>query len=187
LAIFLNSFLLVFLGEMGDKTQLLTLVLAARFRKPWTIIAGIFVATIINHALAAWLGEWAASFVSPETLKWTLAIIFFVFAAWILIPDKEGEVKEVGHFGAFVTTVIAFFLAEMGDKTQLATVALGARYGSVGIVTLGTTVGMLASNAIAIYLGDKLLKRVPMGWVRAFACLMFVVFGIVVLVHGVSI
>lgn len=176
----INSFLLVFAGEMGDKTQLLSLVLASRFKKPWTIMAGVLVATLVNHAMASWLGEVAASYLSPQTLRWTLAIIFFVFAAWILVPDKEGEVKETGHFGAFVTTVISFFLAEMGDKTQLATIALGARYANTILVTLGTTFGMLASNALAIFLGHQLLARVPMKWVRISACVLFLGFGIAI-------
>jgi len=177
----LPSFLLVFAGEMGDKTQLLALVLAARFRKPYTILAGILVATLLNHALAAWAGNWAASLVSESTLRWSLAGLFFVFAAWILVPDKEGELKEVGHAGAFVTTVFSFFLAEMGDKTQLATIALGARFESLFYVTFGTTLGMLASNAIAVFLGPALLKKIPMKWVRVAACLLFVTFGLAVL------
>ncbi|RZA08245.1 MAG: TMEM165/GDT1 family protein [Proteobacteria bacterium] len=180
---FINSFLLVFASEMGDKTQLLALVLAARFRKPWVILAGVLVATLLNHALAAWAGGWLATLVSPEALKWILALTFFVFAAWILIPDKEGEFEESGKFGAFITTVVAFFLAEMGDKTQLATIALGARYESLALVTLGTTAGMMASNALAIFLGKKLLKRVPMKWVRVFACVLFVLFGIGILLR----
>ncbi|MBX3022648.1 MAG: TMEM165/GDT1 family protein [Bdellovibrionales bacterium] len=178
----INSFLLVFAGEMGDKTQLLALVLTARFRKPWVILAGVFVATLLNHALASWAGGLAASFVDPEVLKWTLAGLFFAFAVWLLIPDKEEELKTVSKYGAFLTTVIAFFLAEMGDKTQLATIALGARYSNTAIVTLGTTLGMLASNALAIFLGDRLLKRIPMKWIRGFASLLFVAFGIAILV-----
>lgn len=180
--VLINCFILVFAGEMGDKTQLLALVLAARYRKPWTIMAGIFVATISNHALAAWGGEVAAAYIGPAYLRWGLAILFFVFAAWILIPDKEEELKESGRFGAFCTTVITFFIAEMGDKTQLATVALGARYSSVALVTVGTTLGMIASNALAIFLGEKLLRRVPMQWIRRFASALFVVFGVIILV-----
>jgi putative Ca2+/H+ antiporter (TMEM165/GDT1 family) len=176
-----NSFLLVFAGEMGDKTQLLSLVLASRFKKPWTIMAGVLVATLVNHAMASWVGEAAASYLSPSALRWTLTIIFFVFAAWILVPDKEGELKETGHFGAFVTTVISFFLAEMGDKTQLATIALGARYSNIALVTLGTTFGMLASNALAIFLGHKLLAKIPMKWVRVSASVLFLAFGIAIL------
>lgn len=162
---------------MGDKTQLLALVLASRFRRPWTILAGVFFATVLNHALAAWAGGWLASYFSPNTLQWSLALTFFVFAGWILIPDEEEEAAEVGHFGAFVTTLIAFFLAEMGDKTQLATIALGAHYPNLVMVTFGTTVGMVASNALAIFLGHKLLARIPMKWIRVAASLLFLAFG----------
>lgn len=181
LDVFLNSFLLVFAGEMGDKTQLLALILASKFRKPWVILGGVFVATVVNHALASLAGDWLSSLVQPSTLRWILAVTFFVFAAWILVPDKEEELKERGHWGAFVTTVIAFFLAEMGDKTQLATVALGARYANVGLVTLGTTFGMMASNALAIFCGHHLLSRVPMKWVRLAASMLFLIFGLVIL------
>lgn len=180
----INSFLLVFAGEMGDKTQLLALILTARFRKPWVILAGVFVATVLNHALASWVGGYAASLVSPETLKYSLAFIFFAFAGWILIPDREGDVGRESPYGAFVTTVVAFFLAEMGDKTQLATVALGARYANAVVVTAGTTLGMMASNALAIFLGERLLKRIPMKWVRLFACVLFVAFGAAILIAG---
>jgi putative Ca2+/H+ antiporter (TMEM165/GDT1 family) len=179
---FLNSFLLVFAGEMGDKTQLLSLILIAKYKRPWTILAGVTVATLLNHAIASWFGGFVAANLSAELLKSSLALIFFIFAGWILIPDKEGEIKTGGRFGAFATTVIAFFLAEMGDKTQLATVALGARFSSPVLVTLGTTAGMIASNALAVFLGEKLLKRIPMKWVRIFACLLFVAFGIAILV-----
>lgn len=179
--IFLNSFLLVFAGEMGDKTQLLALVLASRFRKPWTILAGVLVATLLNHALAAWAGGWISSLVPPDILKWILAVTFFVFGIWMLVPDKDEGLREAGGFGVFVTTVIAFFFAEMGDKTQLATVALGALYAQTALVTLGTTAGMMASNALAIFLGPRLLARVPMKWVRVFSCLLFFVFGLVIL------
>lgn len=178
----MNSFLLVFASEMGDKTQLLALVLTARYKKPWIILLGVFIATVLNHALASWLGSWVSSLVSHQTLTWILAGIFFVFGLWILIPDKEEEFKEIGHFGALVTTVIVFFLAEMGDKTQLATIALGARYQDTTTVTIGTTLGMMASNALAIFLGKKLLERVPMQWVRIFACCLFMIFGIGILV-----
>lgn len=177
-----NSFLLVFAGEMGDKTQLLALILTAKYRKPWTILAGVFVATLLNHALASYAGGWISEHVNPATLKWSLALIFFAFAAWILVPDKEEEVKSESRFGPFATTVIAFFVAEMGDKTQLATVALGARYSSVAIVTIGTTLGMMASNALAIFLGDKLLQRVSMKWVRIFTSILFIAFGFGILI-----
>ena len=176
-----NSFFLVLVSEMGDKTQLLSLVLAARYGKPWTILAGVLVATLLNHALAAWLGGWAAAQIPADYLRWGLAFLFFVFAGWILIPDKLGEVKPAGRFGPFITTLVAFFLAEMGDKTQLATIALGARYSAPAMVTLGSTMGMLVSNALAIFLGEKLLKRVPMKWVRIFASLFFALFGLAIL------
>lgn len=182
LLILLNSFLLVFASEMGDKTQLLALLLAARFRRPFTIMAGIFVATLLNHALASLLGDWAASFVPEQVLKWGLALTFFAFAAWILVPDREEEWKQSGKRGAFLTTLVCFFVAEMGDKTQLATIALGARYSSPVLVTVGTTLGMLASNALAIFFGEKLLRRVPMDWIRRFASLLFVLFGLGILV-----
>lgn len=167
---------------MGDKTQLLALILTVRYKKPWLILGGVFVATLLNHALAAWAGGWVASLVSPSTLKWSLAIIFFIFAFWILIPDKEGELNANSKFGPFLTTVIAFFLAEMGDKTQLATIALGAKYASTTLVTIGTTAGMMASNALAIFLGDKLLKRIPMNVVRIFACILFLIFGVAIII-----
>ncbi len=178
----INSFLLVFVSEMGDKTQLLALVLTARFQKPWTILAGVFVATILNHALAAYAGGWVASLVEPQTLKWILALSFFVFAFWILIPDKEEELKSPGRFGAFLTTVIAFFIAEMGDKTQLATIALGAQYSSLMMVTLGTTLGMMGSNSLAIFMGNQLLQKISMTWIRRIACLSFLIFGVMILI-----
>ncbi len=182
----LNSFFLVFAGEMGDKTQLLALILAARFRKPWTILLGVFIATVLNHALASWAGAIVASFFDPTVLRYALALIFFAFAAWILIPDKEEELKTEGRYGALLTTIVAFFLAEMGDKTQLATVALGAQYATqIWIVTIGTTLGMLASNALAIFLGSKLLARIPMQKIRIVASILFAIFGLLILVMPV--
>ncbi|MCC6138281.1 MAG: TMEM165/GDT1 family protein [Bdellovibrionaceae bacterium] len=178
---FVNSFFLVFVSEMGDKTQLLALILTARYRKPWLILLGVFIATVLNHALASWAGGWISMQVPPHIMKWSLAAIFFAFAAWILVPDKEGELKSESRFGPLLTTIIAFFFAEMGDKTQLATVALGARYASTVMVTLGTTAGMMGSNALAIFLGEKLLKRIDMKWIRIFASLLFVLFGIGIL------
>lgn len=177
----LNSFLLVFASEMGDKTQLLALVLASRFKKPWTIMGGILAATLLNHALASWAGGWLSSFVSPQILAWILAGTFLAFAVWILIPDKDEELKEAGRFGAFLTTLVAFFLAEMGDKTQLATVALGAKYASPLIVTAGTTAGMLASDGLAVFFGQKLTERISMKWVRRTASFLFAVFGLAIL------
>lgn len=179
----LNSFLLVFAGEMGDKTQLLSLMLTARYKKPWTILLGVFIATILNHALAAWGGAWLASLFEPQTLKYLLAITFFGFAIWILVPDKETEFENNSHFGVLLSTIVAFFIAEMGDKTQLATIALGARYADVGAVTLGTTFGMMVSNALAVFLGHKLLKRISMTLVRRIACVLFMLFGLGILVR----
>lgn len=177
-----NSFFLVFISEMGDKTQLLALLLMLRFKKPVMILAGIFVATILNHALAAWFGGLVAVYIPAFYLRWLLALTFFGFATWILIPDKEEELKSESRFGPFLTTVFLFFMAEMGDKTQLATIALGAKYASNFIVTMGSTLGMMASNALAIFMGEKLLKRIPMKWIRIFACLSFVAFGIAIVV-----
>jgi putative Ca2+/H+ antiporter (TMEM165/GDT1 family) len=182
-----QSFLLVFVGEMGDKTQLLALVLAARFRKPWVVMAGIFTATMINHGISAWAGGLLSSWLSPQSLRWLLAAAFFGFAAWVLIPDKDEGFKERGHWGAFVSTTIAFFLAEMGDKTQLATVALGARFSNVWLVTMGTTIGMLAANYLAVFFGHRLLDRIPMKWVHIFASALFVISGLVVLFGNLTV
>lgn len=181
MAAILNSFALVFFSEMGDKTQLLALVLLARFKKPWTILFGVFLATLLNHALASWIGGFIASYFSEATLRWGLALIFFAFGIWILIPDKEGELETKQRFGALVTTTILFFLAEMGDKTQLATVALGARYADTVGVTIGSTLGMLGANALALFLGKALLTRIPMKWIRAFAAALFLLFGLAIL------
>lgn len=178
----INSFILVFISEMGDKTQLLALVLACRFRKPWTVMLGIFVATILNHFFASTVGVWLGSLVSDLTAQIILAISFFVFGFWMLVPDEAGEIKEAGSFNAFTTTVISFFLAEMGDKTQLATVALAAKYASPWYVTIGSTLGMIASNALAIFFGKKFLRKIPLQWVRRVACAMFLVFGTAVIV-----
>jgi putative Ca2+/H+ antiporter (TMEM165/GDT1 family) len=178
---FYNSFLLVFISEMGDKTQLLALVLTARYRKPGAILLGIFIATCANHALASWVGKWISSFLAPQTMAWILAATFFIFAAWILVPDKEGELSASPKFGVLLTTIVAFFLAEMGDKTQLATVALGAKYESLVMVTLGTTFGMMASNGLAVFLGERFLAKVPMKLVRYFASFIFLIFGLAIL------
>jgi putative Ca2+/H+ antiporter (TMEM165/GDT1 family) len=141
-----QSFFLVLVSEMGDKTQLLALVLAARYKKPWTIMAGILFATLLNHGFASWAGSWVAGFVSPQTLRLILAASFLAFAVWLLIPDQDEGLRFDDRFGAFLTTSIAFFLAEMGDKTQLATVALGARFDAPLAVTVGTTAGMLVAD-----------------------------------------
>ena len=179
----LSSFALIFVGEMGDKTQLLSLILVTRYNKPWTILSGVFVATILNHALAAGFGGWLATTVDPEMLKWILAMTFFVFAVWVLIPDKEGDAPPTKTSSVFFTTTLLFFFAEMGDKTQLVTIALGAQYTSLFLVTVGTTLGMIAANALAIFLGKSLLKRLPMLWIRRAASVAFVLFGVGIVLY----
>lgn len=177
----LNSFWLVVVSEMGDKTQLLALVLILRFKTPWTIMFGILAATLLNHGLASWLGGWLSSLVSPDLLRYSLAAIFAAFALWILIPDKDdGEITNA-RYGAFLTTLVAFFLAEMGDKTQLATVALGAHYQAPVIVTAGTTLGMLVADGLAVFFGERLTQRIPLHLVRKIAALTFLIFGIAIL------
>lgn len=176
---FLTSAALVAIAEIGDKTQLLAIVLATRFKRPWPIIAGIFVATLANHFLAALVGEQAASFLEGTWFRYLVAASFIVMAGWTLIPDTfdEDDAKPA-RFGAFLTTVVAFFLVEMGDKTQLATIALGARFHSVLPVMAGTTVGMLIANIPAVLLGHEVIKRVPLKTVRLVAALMFLAIGL---------
>lgn len=176
----IQSFFLILAAEMGDKTQLLALMLALRFGRPWTIMAGILVATLANHALAAWLGGKVAATMSSDTFNFVLAGIFVAFAAWILIPDKEEELKTSGAYGAFFTTVVAFFLAEMGDKTQLATAALGANFKNVLTVTVGTTLGMLAADGLAVFFCKQLNSIVSMKWIRIASSLVFLAFGIAI-------
>ena len=173
----LSAFLLVFVSEMGDKTQLLALVLAARFKKPWPIMTGILVAALLNHALASYVGATIAAYVSQQALKWILALTFVGFGLWILKPDKEEDLSYRKKWGPFVTTTVAFFFAEMGDKTQLATVALGAKFAEPFLVTLGTTLGMLGADGLAVFFGHRFSQRVPMGLVRKVASLLFILFG----------
>jgi putative Ca2+/H+ antiporter (TMEM165/GDT1 family) len=174
----LNSFSLVAVSEMGDKTQLLAFSLAAQFKKPWPIMAGILVATLLNHALASWAGAWVSQMVRPDIMGYALGASFIGFGIWTLLPDRLERSDKPHRFGPFLTTAILFFLAEMGDKTQLATVALGARYQSAVAVTVGTTLGMLAADGLAVFLGEKLVERVPMHWVRRAAASLFFIFGI---------
>jgi len=172
----------VALAEIGDKTQLLALLLASRFRRPLPIVLGIFVATIANHALASAIGNWLVGFVGTETLRWVLGLSFLAMAAWSLIPDSPpDESASAPRFGVFLTTVVAFFLVEMGDKTQIATVALAAQYHSMLWVVMGTTIGMMLANVPVVYLGDALIKRVPLRWVRVAAALTFALLGVYVL------
>lgn len=179
---FLVSTGVVALAEIGDKTQLLAFILAAKFRKPIPIILGILVSTIANHAFAGALGAWITSLASPEIMRWVLGVSFIAMAIWTLIPDKfdEEEAKFV-RFGVFGTTVVAFFLAEMGDKTQVATVALAAQYHAFFAVVAGTTLGMMIANVPAVLLGDRIAGRIPVRVVHAIAALIFAIIGIATL------
>jgi len=175
---FLVSTGIVTLAEMGDKTQLLSLVLAARFRRPTQIIAGIFIATLLNHAAAAAFGTWITTALGPDLLRWILGLSFIAMAFWTLIPDKFEDTEGKIRFGVFGTTVIAFFLAEMGDKTQIATVALAAQYSAFYAVVAGTTLGMMIANVPAVLLGDRVIKRVPLRLVHRIAAVFFALLGI---------
>lgn len=183
---FLTATGVVALAEIGDKTQLLALLLAARFRRPWPIVLGIFVATVLNHALAGAVGAWLTSLVSPTVLRWVLGLSFLGMAVWILIPDKLDAADEQfqGRFGVFGATVVAFFLAEMGDKTQIATVFLAARFDALLSVVLGTTLGMLLANVPAVLLGEVAAKKLPVRFVHGLAALVFAVLGVLVLTFG---
>lgn len=182
---FLISTGVVALGEMGDKTQLLALLLATRFKRPLPIILGIFVATIANHALAGAVGNWFASLLGPQWLRWVVGVSFIGMAIWTLIPDEiEDDLAKSRHvLGVFGTTVVAFFLAEMGDKTQLVTVALAARYQELMWVVMGTTLGMMISNVPAVFIGDWLVKKVSLKWVHGIAALIFAGMGVAALLN----
>ena len=174
----------VALGEVGDKTQLLALLLAARYRAPRAIIAGIFVATLVNHAAAAALGAWLTRVVDPQWLRWVLGASFVAVALWMLVPDKidaaEAE-RAPSRFGVFWLTAVAFFLAEMGDKTQIATVMLAARYDALVTVTAGTTLGMMIANVPAVLLGERVVRLVPAHWVHRIAAVAFASIGVAIL------
>lgn len=179
---FLTTTGLVAVAEIGDKTQLLSLLLAARFRRPLPILAAILLATLANHLAAAALGVWLDHLIDDRVLRWVLGASFLAMAIWTLIPDKlDGEAVTVGRWGAFLTTLVAFFIAEIGDKTQLATTALGARYNSVILITLGSTLGLFLVNAPAVLLGEKLVARLPMALVRRIAAAAFLILGLVTL------
>ena len=171
---------IVALAEMGDKTQLLALLLAARFRKPWPIVWGILVATLANHALAGALGAWVTTFLGPTALRWVLGVSFIAMALWMLIPDKLDDASAVKapRFGVFATTLVAFFLAEMGDKTQIATVMLAARYNAFVWVVAGTTLGMMLANAPVVWLGERITRRVPIRAVHVISALIFLALGL---------
>ena len=178
---FFVSTAIVALAEMGDKTQLLALVLAARFRKPWPIVLGILVATLANHGLAGALGAWVTTVVGPQVLRWILGVSFIAMAVWMLIPDKldEGDADGAPRWGVFGTTLVAFFLAEMGYKTQIATVMLAAQYNAYLWVVAGTTLGMMLANAPVVWLGDRITRLVPIRVVHGVSAVIFLVLGLV--------
>ena len=173
----------VALAEMGDKTQLLAFVLAARFRKPVPIVLGILLATLVNHGLAGALGAWITQVLSPGVLRWVLGLSFLAMAAWTLIPDniEEDETHVAGRLGVFGATLITFFLAEMGDKTQIATVAMAAHYATPVMVVAGTTLAMLIADVPAVFVGNRFADRIPMRWVHGMAAAIFAALGIATL------
>jgi putative Ca2+/H+ antiporter (TMEM165/GDT1 family) len=180
---FLVSTGIVALAEMGDKTQLLALVLAARFRKPWPIVLGIFTATLVNHALAGAVGAWITTQIGPQMLRWILGASFLAMALWMLIPDKLDDDEDASppRFGVFLTTVLVFFLAEMGDKTQIATVMLAARYDAIVSVVAGTTLGMMLANAPVVWLGERVTRLVPLRVVHIVSAVVFAALGLAAL------
>jgi Ca2+/H+ antiporter, TMEM165/GDT1 family len=179
---FLVSTGIVALAEIGDKTQLLAFMLAARFRKPLPISLGILIATLLNHGLAGALGAWITSQLAPEVLRWGLGISFLAMAVWVLVPDRPGTTgSRMTRFGAFGTTLIAFFLVEIGDKTQIATVALAAQYPSLSAVVLGTTLGMMLANVPAVLLGERFARKIPAKLVHGIAAGIFAALGVATL------
>ncbi|MCW5656062.1 MAG: TMEM165/GDT1 family protein [Burkholderiaceae bacterium] len=175
----------VALGEMGDKTQLLALLLAARFRRPWPIVGGITLATLANHAMAGLLGHWVARWLGADVLRWVVGLGFLAMALWMLVPDRieaDGAERRRG-FGVFATTTVAFFIAEMGDKTQIATVALAARHPELAAVVMGTTFGLLLANVPVVFAGDRLLRRVSMPLLHRLAALLFALMGLLALLN----
>lgn len=180
---FLVSTGFVALAEIGDKTQLLSFVLAARFRRPWPIVLGILVATLANHGLAGAVGTWVTRMLGPDVLRWVLGLSFLAMAVWILIPDTldDDEKPSTPRHGVFLTTLVAFFLAEMGDKTQVATVALAAQFQAFVPVVLGTTLGMMLANVPAVLIGEKLATRLPVRAVHGVAAAIFAVLGVLAL------
>lgn len=180
---FLVSTAVVALGELGDKTQLLALVLAARYPRPWPIVAGIFVATLANHGMAGWVGNWVRGALPPDVLHWLLALSFFAVAAWALKPDQldDDDAVPASRWGVFGVTVVAFFLAEMGDKTQVATVMLAAKYASLAAVVVGTTLGMMIVNVPTVFIGRAAAERIAFRAVRIAAAALFAALGVWVL------
>ena len=176
----------VALAEMGDKTQLLAFILAARFKKPVPVILGILLATLVNHGLAGVLGAWITSVVSPDAMRWVLGLSFIAMAIWTLIPDKieEEETQIAKRFGVFGATLVTFFLAEMGDKTQIATVALAAHFGAPLLVVIGTTLGMLIADVPAVFVGNKFAEKIPMKLVHSIAAAIFAIMGVLTLLKA---
>jgi Ca2+/H+ antiporter, TMEM165/GDT1 family len=176
---FLVSTGIVALAEIGDKTQLLALVLAARFRRPWPIVLGILIATLLNHALAGALGQLVSLYLSERVLHGLVALSFIAVAAWTLVPDKldEEDTARIGRYGAFMATLVAFFIAEMGDKTQVATVVLAAQYDAFVMVIVGTTLGMMLANVPVVFLGNAAAGRLPLNAIRRIAALAFLLLG----------
>ena len=185
LSAFLISLAVVALSEMGDKTQLLALLLAAKFRKPVPILIAIFLATLVNHGVSAVLGQWITTVLSPVVLLWIVSLGFIAMAVWMLIPDELGDESESINkwqkYGVFSETFVLFFLAEIGDKTQIATVALAARFDSIGWVTLGTTLGIMLVNAPAVFIGNKLAEKLPISFIHKIGALVFLVIGLAAL------
>ncbi len=175
--ILLQSFTTILITEMGDKTQLLAFILATRFRKPWPVMSGILVATVLNHLLAASIGVWISTQISPQVLSYVLAAAFIGFAIWVLIPDQKDDRELPNKYGAFLTTLVVFFFAEMGDKTQLSTVALAAQTGSLVLVTIGTTAGMMVADGLAVVFGERVTRVIPMIWIHRFAAFMFLAYA----------
>ena len=178
----------VALAEIGDKTQLLAFILAARFKKPLPIILGILVARLVNHGIAGALGAWITATISPEILRWVLGLSFIGMAIWTLVPDKieDEETQIAQRLGVFGATLVTFFFAEMGDKTQIATVAMAAHYATPVLVVIGTTLGMLIADVPAVFVGDKLASRIPMRLVHAVAAMIFALLGIATLLGAGS-
>lgn len=182
---FLASLSLVALGEIGDKTQLLSFALASRFRRHWPILAGIALATLINHGISAWFGSWIAHHVPQLWLQWTLGLGFIALGVWMLVPDNEGDGENLNRWGPFVTSLVLFFLAEIGDKTQVATIALGARYEDAFLAVLGgTTLGMIAANVPVIWLGARVISPRVVTWTHGFSATLFMIFGVVTILTG---
>jgi Ca2+/H+ antiporter, TMEM165/GDT1 family len=180
---FLVSTGAVALAEIGDKTQLLAMVLAAKYRKPVPIVLGILVATLVNHVLAGLVGVWLTTLIGPKTLRWILGISFVLMAIWALVPDRYHESESSPpKYGVFATAAVLFFLVEIGDKTQIATVALAANYASLTAVVAGTTIGMMVANVPAVWLGDVAANKLPLKWLRAVAAVIFVALGLWILV-----